>query len=114
MFCIFNWALVAYTWFFIKEVSSYMNPRKYFLLTIRKTKGKSLEEMEDCRWTRYWQRAADKDEVLTSSQCSVHTLQQLMWARSIDRYTMMLDNLRRRERRLRREEARCSKDLPII
>ncbi|KAI1371868.1 putative MFS sugar transporter [Hypoxylon crocopeplum] len=29
MFCIFNWALVAYAWFFIKE-----------------TKGKSLEEME--------------------------------------------------------------------
>ncbi|KAI0845459.1 putative MFS sugar transporter [Daldinia vernicosa] len=29
MFCIFNWALVVYTWFFIKE-----------------TKGKSLEEME--------------------------------------------------------------------
>ncbi|KAL2222506.1 hypothetical protein M432DRAFT_672160 [Thermoascus aurantiacus ATCC 26904] len=29
MFCIFNWSLVVYTWFFIKE-----------------TKGKSLEEME--------------------------------------------------------------------
>lgn len=32
MFCIFNWALVAYTWFFIKE-----------------TKGKTLEEMELCK-----------------------------------------------------------------
>ena len=32
MFCIFNWALVVYTWFFIKE-----------------TKGKTLEEMELCK-----------------------------------------------------------------
>jgi MFS family permease len=33
MFAIFNLALVAYTWFFIKE-----------------TKGRSLEEMELCKW----------------------------------------------------------------
>lgn len=32
MFCCFNWALVLYTWFFIKE-----------------TKGLSLEEMEICK-----------------------------------------------------------------
>jgi hypothetical protein len=31
MFCCFNWALVLYTWFFIKE-----------------TKGLSLEEMDIC------------------------------------------------------------------
>lgn len=34
MFCIFNYALVVFVWFFIKE-----------------TKGKSLEEMEACKWT---------------------------------------------------------------
>lgn len=33
MFCCFNWALVLYTWFFIKE-----------------TKGLSLEEMEICKF----------------------------------------------------------------
>jgi hypothetical protein len=33
MFCCFNWALVLYTWFFIKE-----------------TKGLSLEEMEICEF----------------------------------------------------------------
>lgn len=32
MFCVFNWALVVFVWFFIKE-----------------TKGKSLEEMEESR-----------------------------------------------------------------
>lgn len=34
MFCCFNWALVLYTWFFIKE-----------------TKGLSLEEMEICKFS---------------------------------------------------------------
>lgn len=33
MFCIFNWALVVFVWFFIKE-----------------TKGKSLEEMEERKY----------------------------------------------------------------
>lgn len=35
MFCCFNWALVLYTWFFIKE-----------------TKGLSLEEMDICEFPK--------------------------------------------------------------
>lgn len=52
MFCIFNWTLVIYTWFFIKEVSTYLimayleEDRVTGLLINKKTKGKSLEEME--------------------------------------------------------------------
>ncbi|KAK7746548.1 hypothetical protein SLS62_009411 [Diatrype stigma] len=34
MFCIFNWALVAYTWLFIKEVSKFVGPREPDSLTI--------------------------------------------------------------------------------
>lgn len=37
MFCCFNWALVLYTWFFIKE-----------------TKGLSLEEMEICEFSFFF------------------------------------------------------------
>ncbi|TKW49571.1 Quinate permease, partial [Colletotrichum tanaceti] len=43
MFCIFNWALVVFVWFFIKE-----------------TKGKSLEEM-DCQWSRALEKVLGSD-----------------------------------------------------
>jgi hypothetical protein len=47
MFAIFNWALVFYTWFFIKEVRLLFACLRCFLLTIiLQTKGRSLEEME--------------------------------------------------------------------
>lgn len=50
MFCIFNWSLVVYVWFVIKE-----------------TKGKSLEEMEACKCPQRIGPSDRKSEVCADS-----------------------------------------------
>ena len=50
MFAVFNWALVVFVWFFVKE-----------------TKGKSLEEMEERKSQLLTSRCANKIWLLTNS-----------------------------------------------
>ena len=68
MFCIFNYALVVFAWFFIKE-----------------TKGKSLEEMEACKSPGPCQSYREY-AVLIILQCLDHLPLQLMLRRSIKRF----------------------------
>lgn len=58
MFAIFNWALVVFAWFFIKE-----------------TKGKSLEEMEERECYSFWsekEAAADSDNLVFGGNALPH------------------------------------------
>lgn len=48
MFSIFNWSLLVFVWFFIKEVCPLHRLRSDDTDSLLQTKGKSLEEMEAC------------------------------------------------------------------